>query len=383
MAVPFTQIPDALLVPGMFQEVDPSLAGGSGDIKRALIVACKSDAGTAPAGKPVRALSEGRASALLGAGSPAAILARAFLSVNRVEECWVLPVDAPAAATPWRSEFSVEADSARQGAVAITVCGARIDAAAVAPGASAGEIAAAIVARINAEMWLPVEAAGGLDGTFSVSATVPGSWGNAISVSIESEAPGVSVGSVSESRGSQAANIEPLLKKLGNVRYNYIVSDFSEQANVVALATELTDRFSALRQIGGRAFVAITGDKETMLGKAATVNNPHICLVPRGENPQLPGEWAARWCAAACRVLADDPAANTNGLAVPRLSQHHQLKEKSPLFPYNGEGGHEHIESLPTNRGAVRGDPRGGDKRGRAEQGRPVELDARAKDAAA
>jgi len=81
MAVPFTQIPNALLVPGMFQDVDPSLAGASGEIKRALIVAYKSDAGTAPAGKPVRVLSDGRASALLGAGSPTAILARAFLSI--------------------------------------------------------------------------------------------------------------------------------------------------------------------------------------------------------------------------------------------------------------------------------------------------------------
>jgi len=189
-----------------------------------------------------------------------------------------------------------------------------VDAPAVAPGSGAGEIAAAIVARINAEMWLLVEAEAGLGGAFFVRATVLGSWGNAITVSIESEALGVSVGSGAESRGAQAANIEAALKKLVHVRYNYIVSDFSEQANIVALAGEITDRFTALRQIGGRAFVAVTGDKE------ATVNNPHICLVPRGESPQLPGEWAARWCAAACRVLADDPAANTNGLGVLGLS---------------------------------------------------------------
>jgi hypothetical protein len=38
--------------------------------------------------------------------------------------------------------------------------------------------------------------------------------------------------------------------------------------------------------------------------------------VPRLTNPQLPGERAARWRAIACRILADDPAANTCGLAV-------------------------------------------------------------------
>ena len=62
-----------------------------------------------------------------------------------------------------------------------------------------------------------------------------------------------------------------------------------------------------------------------VLAQAATVNNPHIVLVPRMENPQLPGEWAARWCAAACRILADDPAANTYDLAVPGLASDREI----------------------------------------------------------
>jgi phage tail sheath gpL-like len=36
-------------------------------------------------------------------------------------------------------------------------------------------------------------------------------------------------------------------------------------------------------------------------------------------NPQLPGEWAARFCAVACRLLAEDPAANTYDLKVTGL----------------------------------------------------------------
>jgi len=320
MPIPFTQIPAALLVPGQYQEVDPSLAGSAGEIKRALIVAYRSGAGTAPAGKPARVLSDLRAAALFGAGSPAAILARAFLAINRVEECWVLPVDAPQAATAWRKKFTVSAVSAQQGAVAITVCGARIDAAAVAAGADAEAIAAAVVARINGELWLPIEAEATGGGEFSVKAVVPGAGGNAISVDIVSEAAGVAVAEGSAFQGAQSANIEPLIKGLGNVRYNYIVSDFNEQNNLAALADELTDRFTATRQIGGRAFVAVSGDKEAVLAGVSSINNPHICLVPRMENPQLPGEWAARWCAAACRILADDPAANTLNLAIPGLT---------------------------------------------------------------
>jgi len=309
--IPFTQIPAALPVPGQYQEADPSLAGGSGEIRRALIIAHGSGAGTAPAGKPVRVTSELRAAALFGAGSRAAIPARAFLAVNRTEECRVLPVDAPQAATAWRKKFAVSAASAQQGAVTITVCGARIDAEAV---------AAAVVARINGGLWLPVEAETLGGGEFSVAAVVPGTGGNAVAVEIVSEAAGVTVAEGETFPGSQTANIEPLLRGLGNVRCGCVASDFSDRDNVAAPADELTDRFTALRQIGGRAFVAVTGDMEAVPAEASGVNNPHIVPVPRMENPQLPGEWAARWCAAACRVLADDPAANTHNLAVPGLS---------------------------------------------------------------
>jgi len=320
MPVPFTQIPAALLVPGQYQEIDSSLAGSSGEIKRALIIAGRSAAGTAPAGVPVRVLSEQRAAVLFGHGSPAAIMARAFLEINRVEECWVLPVDAPQAATSWRRKFSVEAASAKQGAVAVTVNGARIDAAPVAAGASAEAVAASTVAAINGDLWLPVEAEVLDGGAFEVRAVVPGAGGNTTVLSIESEAEGVTVTAGAVTPGAQVANIRPLLQGLGSVRYNYVASDFTDRDNVAALAAELDDRFSAMRQIGGRAFVSVYGDVKAVLAAAAGVNNPHGVMVPRLENPQMPGEWAARWCAAAGRILADDPAANTHGLAVAGLS---------------------------------------------------------------
>jgi phage tail sheath gpL-like len=142
------------VVPGQYQEVDNSLAGSTGEIKKTLIIAYKSAAGTAPGGTPVRVLSEHKAAALFGYGSPAAKLAKIFLELNKVEECWVLLVGAPQAATPWRKTYTAAVTTAQQGAAAITVNGAKIDAAAI---AAAEQVAAAIVARINSEIWLPVE----------------------------------------------------------------------------------------------------------------------------------------------------------------------------------------------------------------------------------
>ena len=319
MPIPFTQIPSALLVPGQYNEIDNSLAGSAGEIKRALIIAYKSSAGTAEAGTPVRVLAEAKAAALFGHGSPAACMASAFLEINKIEECWVLPVEAPKAATPWVKKFSIHAASVQQGAVAITINGTKLDAAAISAGSDAVAVAAAILARINSDLTSPVlaEALGGSE--FAVKSVVPGSQGNDNTVVITSEAFGLTITEGSVTSGTQTANLKPLLKKLGSVRYNYIASDFNDADNISALAAELTDRYTALRQIGGRAFIALSGNIEAVLKQAQTVNNPHIVLVPRGENPQLPAEWSARWCAAASRILADDPAANTYDLAVPGL----------------------------------------------------------------
>ena len=331
MAIPFTQIPDALLVPGQYQEVDNSLAGSAGEIKKALIIAYKSAAGTAPAGIPARALSDLKAAALFGPGSPAAILAKIFLELNKIEECWVLPVDAPGAATPWRKTFTVAVASAKQGAAAITVNGEKIDAAAIEAGADAAAVAAAIVARINSEMWLPVEAETGEGGVFAVKSVAAGAGGNANAVTVVSEAAGVTITEGAVTPGSQTANIKPLFANLGNARYHYFIYDFSDAANIAALGEELVSRYGAMRQIGGRAFVALSGalgsvsEPGTILAQAAAVNNPHIVLVPRMENPRFPGEWAARWCAIACRILADDPAANTYDLTVSGLASDKEI----------------------------------------------------------
>jgi phage tail sheath gpL-like len=325
MAIPFTQIPGVLLVPGQYPEVDNSLAGSVGEIKKALIVAYKSVAGTAPAGQPVRVLSDLKAASLFGYGSPAAILAKDFLELNKIEECWVLPVDAPQAATPWQKSYTVTVTTAQQGAVAITVNGEKIDAAAIAAEATAVAVAAAIVARINSETWLPIEAETGEGGAFTVKSVVAGKGGNFNTVTIKGEAAGVTVTEGTITDGTQTANIKPLFKNLGNVRYNYFIYDFSDADNIAALADELDSRYGAMRQIGGRAFVALSGqlgsvsEPGTVLAQAADINNPHIALVPRLANAQLPGEWAARWCAIACRILADDPAANTYDLTVSGL----------------------------------------------------------------
>jgi phage tail sheath gpL-like len=313
-----TQIPANLLVPGQYEEIDNSLAGTQGDIKKVLIMAYKTAAAPALPGKPLQVLTKARAGELCGYGSPAAVMAEAFLGINKTEECWILPVAEPEAGTKWQRSFTVASGTAGDGAVTISANGKTL-AAAVSAGATVSEIAAAIVARINGEENLPVEAAADA-GVVTVSSLVKGVWGNRNTVAMESNATGVTITPDAASPGTGAADLAPLFPGLGGTRYHYFISDFDDPGNIAALAVELESRYNATRQIGGRAFVALSGpagsatEEGSVIARAQTVNSPHIVLIPRLDNPRLPGEWAARFAAPAIRRLADDPAANTYDL---------------------------------------------------------------------
>lgn len=329
MAISFSEIPENLLVPGQYQEIDNSLAGSVSDVKRALMIGTMASSGTATAGKAVQVRSADKAKKLFGNGSPAAIMAEEFLAHNTTEELYVLPIAEPEAGLKWTQSFTVAADNAAAGAVVIAVNAMELTAA-VAVNADADSVASAIVAAINGAENCPVEAevVEATDDTpvaVKLSSVVKGVTGNYNTVSIASAASGVAITAQDAVPGTLSPDIEEPLKNLGAVRYHYIASDFTDSANLKALAAELDDRYTALRQIDGRCFVALSGElgdsdtADTMLHTAQSVNCPHIVLVPRGKSVQHPALWAAAWCAVLARRLADDPAANTTDIEIDDL----------------------------------------------------------------
>lgn len=325
MAIAFTQIPAGLLVPGQYQEIDNSLAGETGDIKTALIVGVKTKTGKAPAGIPVNVVSASQAAEACGYGSPAAIMAASFLSINKNEKLYVLPIDEPAAGTAWKKEYTVEAANAGAGSVMLNINGRGVWAA-VSAGLTADKIAAAIVAACNGLENNPIEATADGAGKITFSSIYKGVAGNKNTLEVKSLAAGVTVKAGTKTDGTGVADLSKLPEMLGAKRWNYIVFDFDDEANIKVLAEELESRYSATRQIGGRAFIALSGkigsasEAGSILAQAAKINSPHICLIPRGNAVSLPCEWAARFAAAACRVLADDPSANTYDTKVTGLA---------------------------------------------------------------
>ena len=325
MAIAFTQIPAGLLVPGQYQEIDNSLAGETGDIKTALIVGVKTKTGKAQAGVPVNVVSASQAAEACGYGSPAAIMAASFLSINKTERLYVLPIDEPVAGTAWKKEYTVESVNAGAGSVMLNINGRGVWAQ-VTAGLTVDKIAAAIVAACNGLENNPIEATADGAGKITFSSIYKGVAGNKNTLEVKSLAAGVTVKAGTKTDGTGVADLSKLPEMLGAKRWNYTVFDFDDEASIKVLAEELESRYSATRQIGGRAFVALSGkigsasEAGSILAQAAKINSPHICLIPRGEAVSLPCEWASRFAASACRILADDPSANTYDTKVAGLA---------------------------------------------------------------
>ncbi|MDR1373792.1 MAG: phage tail sheath protein, partial [Treponema sp.] len=233
MALAMAQIPVNLLVPGQYEEIDNSLAGAQGDIKKVLIMGCKTAAAPAEAWKPVQVLSAAKAAELCGYGSPAAIMAGAFLAINKTEECWILPVAEPGTGTAWQKTFTVAVSTAGAGTVSVVVNGKTLTAG-INAGATAAQIAAAIVARINGEEHLPVEAEADEE-EVTVSSLVKGTAGNNNTVSMETAAAGVTITAADPVGGTGTAELQNLFSGLGGTRYHYVVSDFDDTGNLRSL----------------------------------------------------------------------------------------------------------------------------------------------------
>jgi hypothetical protein len=306
MGVPFTQIPDSLLVPGSYQEIDNSLAGSVEDVKQVLVVGLKRTTGTAEAGKIVEVSSLGRARSLFGIGSDAAILAGAFLDLNKVERLFVLPVAEAAAGVAAVKTLTVTAASPEDGTLVRYIAGKKV-AVGVTAGEAASAIAADLVAAINATLDMPCEAAVVVEETHKLTLTFnhKGELGNFLTVSAglngEKDPAGVAIAVADPRRERGIPTSRPTSK-----RWEIPAITTSSPASPTRRTSRRSPRSSRsstrLSSSGAGGFSSPSRSRRgfhrsrSMIYQAEDYNCPHVVLIPRGNNPHLPvsGRLASR-----------------------------------------------------------------------------------------
>ena len=285
MSIPMSQIPDSLLVPGQYQEIDNSLAGSSDDVKRVLVVGIMARP-ERRRGKPSGVSERGAGPSPPRSRSPAAsVWPRHFLYLDKVEEVSALPSTGGAAGVTAVKKLAFAAAGAQAGVFTRYIGGVAAQIATY-DADTAAAIAARFVAAVNAQVGMQVEASinGAQTSEVLLTSHVKGEVGKYVDVVAglygETDPQGVTAVLSTLTPGAGNPSAAAALVALGDVRYHYLVTDLADAVNLGVLADVLEDRYSALRQIGGRVFIALSGDPGdevtagTMIYQALGANSP-------------------------------------------------------------------------------------------------------------
>lgn len=161
MGASFSQIPNDLLVPGFFIEIQGTpLDNAETDIEPVLILAPKTSEGTATANEPVRCVSTQEGRGLLGQGSFGARMVELFRANNPFKELWIIPIADDGAAVKALWTFTVIAVDVLAGSIFFYVGGQLLQIP-VTTDTDVATVAQAIMDKIDDTPSLPLETVAG------------------------------------------------------------------------------------------------------------------------------------------------------------------------------------------------------------------------------
>lgn len=348
MTISFNDIPSNIRVPLAYVEFDNSRAvlGTPLMSRKLLVIGQMLATGTAAAGVPVRIISADQAEQLGGRGSMLSLMFSALKRANKYVETWAIPLEDDAAGVAATGSIAVTGPATGSGTLVLYVNGTRVKVA-VTAGDAATAIATATAAAINADTSLPVTAEVDAVATDEVDITCrwKGESGNGLDVRVnfypgEVLPAGTGVTITAMAGGATNPDVADAITAMGDEWYHSIVMPYTDAANLVALETELADRWGPLRQIDAIAFAAFRGTHGETGTFGSARNSKHISCLATGISPQAPFIWAAVNAVVAEASLAIDPARPLQtlvltGLLPPALTARWTQEERNLLL-YDG-----------------------------------------------
>jgi len=309
-AIAFSQIPASLRLPGAYIEFDASLAGLAKASFKRLIIGQRLAAGTVAADVPTRITSASTAEKSFGRGSMLSEMCAHVMEIDQWTETWAIALDDNGAGAAATGTIGLTGPSTAAGTLNLYIGGRRVQAA-VGSGDSATVVGDALAAAVNADTRLPVTAAN-VAGTVTFTARHKGECGNDIDVRMnyygEETPAGVGTVITVMSGGTGNPDISTTIAAIAASWYRWIAMPYTDTANLVLLETELDARYSAMQQIGGRAFAAYNGTNAAALTWGNGRNSAHVSVMGTQKSPSQPCEIAAIYCARASQSLSNDPA---------------------------------------------------------------------------
>ena len=319
MTIPFSQIPSALRVPGSYNEIDNSLAGASTGLKNVLLLGYKSSNGGADTNKVTSIGSVNDAGAKLGEGSMLFAMAKAYLEQNPFTNLFALPVAEPkGSATAASLTLTVAGTATVTGTLSFVLNGKTFEVS-VADTNTATQVGDAVVSVVNMAASLGLEATNN-SGAVKISYIHKGSIHPNITITgIQSTASGITATPGSLVAGTGEPDLATSLAGLDGTHYHYFINPFDDDTNMKTLSDELERRYSAMVQLGARAFMAKSGTADELKSWAGNQNSPHISTLGIDIPTQASFCVASVYAAHTISQLSNDPSQPLNGLKLTGL----------------------------------------------------------------
>ncbi len=368
MAISFNNIPDTTRVPGAYVEIDNSraLKGLVQNPHKVLIVGQRLPAGATVHYDTLMAITrDNLADGYFGPGSVAARMCNKFKENNPNTELFAMAIGSGGAGTQAEAmlDFSGVVISTNgvsgTGGLYMMINGTKIPYTIVSHDSS-GDIVLGLKAVINGLSDLPVVAAegdtGATSGELHLSAVCSGSLGNFIDIrfnyyegqstptNVFAAASISTLHSVSMAGGAGTIELGDVWAVIGNEQFHYIIQPFVDTAHLVALETELEDRFLPLEDLQGHGFTCVNYSHASCTAIGNARNSPHNTIVGAYKTPNAPEEWAAAWGAVAAWNLNNDPARplhflKLKGILPPTVEDRFIRSERETLL-YDGIATH-------------------------------------------
>jgi phage tail sheath gpL-like len=143
----------------------------------------------------------------------------------------------------------------------------------------------------------------------------------ALKVSKSAELYAVSVDTLATATDTASPDIDSLLTALGDDRYDYIMLPYHDITSVSLISDELDRRWNAMVARESRAFVVVPFGYDDGIAFAATLNSPHINVLPIGVGtPEKPHLWNTVLTCVMADKLNNDPAAPETDTVLPYIT---------------------------------------------------------------
>ena len=350
MAINFTYYPESNRVPGVYVEMDPSQANTALTFQRSLILGQMTSGGQATPLVPFEVQSLTQVQIACGRGSMVAQMAAAYLAGDDFGDLWVLPYQDNPASAAAVGEVDFSGPCTIPGTLNVYVGGVRVQV-----GCNLNDDGAAIAqnfAAVCATMPDLAVTAAATAGSSSVSMTAKnkGETGNDIDLRInylgqlggEYTPGGVEVTITAMTGGTANPDITPGLANLSDQTYDFIITPYTDTANLNALQVFLSDyqgRWSWEQMLYGGAFSAFRGTLGELTAFGTARNDQHMSIMGFDDSPDPAYIWAAQiggYCAASLRVDPGLPLQYiTTGLKAPPVESRLDIGERNTLL-YDG-----------------------------------------------